>query len=48
MAKNEQPRPSYVTRPIQAVKANGIEKIFEVMINENEKKNVRLESKQNG
>jgi hypothetical protein len=40
---NEHPRPSNVTRLIQTAKAKGIEKISEVMINENEEKNMWLE-----
>jgi len=32
---NERPRPSKVTRSIQATKAKGTEKMLEAMVNEN-------------
>ena len=48
MGENKEPRPSNVTRPIQAGKAKGIEKIFEVAINENEEKKCGYNTYENG
>jgi len=44
----EKPRPSNMTRPIQAAREKIIEKVFEAMINENEEqRNLQLEYLQN-